>query len=182
MKKGKNMIDEMIYDCHIEIEETKATEEAEEIPNVKKCSIAYCCQADRKHNRCGGTQTCRTTWERYKAIVNPEWHHVNLNTLANLDFDMLDEKRKTYLSAYRDLKQTLSYLRKCKTQDTYDTCFIRYTRRKNMLYDEDKISYAMWKYIDRKLSMQNVESGVWASKCEDATGHHESRRYNKSRA
>lgn len=196
----KNLIDEMIYDCHIEIEEveetkateeleeTKATEEAEEtkateeIPNVKKCSIAYCCQADRKHNRCGGTQTCRTTWERYKAIVNPEWHHVSLNTLANLDFDMLDEKRKTYLSAYRDLKQTLSYLRKCKTQDTYDTCFIRYTRRKNMLYDEDKISYAMWKYIERKLSMQNVESGVWASRCEDATGHHESRRYNKSRA
>lgn len=187
----KNLIDEMIYDCHIEIEEveeTKATEEAEEtkateeIPNVKKCSIAYCCLADRKHNKCGGTQTCRTTWERYKAIVNPEWHHVSLNTLANLDFDMLDEKRKTYLSAYRDLKQTLSYLRKCKTQDTYDTCFIRYTRRKNMLYDEDKISYAMWKYIERKLSMQNVESGVWASKCEDATGHQESRRYNKSRA
>ena len=196
----KNLIDEMIYDCHIEIEEveetkateeveeTKATEEAEEtkateeIPNGKKCTIAYCCLADRKHNKCGGTQTCRTTWERYKAIVNPEWHHVSLNTLANLDFDMLDEKRQTYLSAYRDLKQTLSYLRKCKTQDTYDICFIRYTRRKNMLWAEGKISDAMWKYIERKLSMQNVESGVWASKCEDATGHHESRRYNKSRA
>lgn len=206
----KNLIDEMIYDCHIEIEEAtedldeyediienedldeiienenleeaEETKATEEIPNGKKCTIAYCCLADRKHNKCGGTQTCRTTWERYKAIVNPEWHHVSLNTLTNLDFDMLDEKRKTYLSAYRDLKQTLSYLRKCKTQDTYDTCFIRYTRRKNMLYDEDKISYAMWKYIERKLSMQNVESGVWVSKCEDATGHHESRRYNKSRA
>ena len=116
------------------------------------------------------------------AIMNPEWHHVSLATLANLDFDMLDEKRQIYLSAYRDLKQTLSYLRKCKTQDTYDTCFIRYTRRKNLLWAEGKISDAMWKYIERKLSMQNVESGVWASKCEDATGHHESRRYNKSRA
>lgn len=116
------------------------------------------------------------------AIMNPEWHHVSLATLANLDFDMLDEKRQIYLTAYRDLQQTLSYLRKCKTQDTYDTCFIRYTRRKNMLYDEDKISYAMWKYVGVKLSMQNVESGVWASSCEDATGHHESRRYNKSRA
>lgn len=116
------------------------------------------------------------------AIMNPEWHHVSLATLANLDFDMLDEKRQIYLSAYRDLKQTLSYLRKCKAQDTYDTCFIRYTRRKNMLWAEGEISDAMWKYIERKLSMQNVESGVWASKCEDATGHHESRRYNKSRA
>lgn len=142
----------------------------------------FCCPADRQGNRCGGEQWCKETWKRYKAIINPEWHHVSLNTLANLDFDMLDEKRQIYLSAYRDLKQTLSYLRKCKTQDTYDTCFIRYTRRKNMLWAEGKISDAMWKYIERKLSMQNVESGVWASKCEDATGHHESRRYNKSRA
>ena len=133
-----------------------------------------------------GYQTIATTCcmfdSLYKARKNPEWHHVSLNTLANLDFDMLDEKRQTYFTAYRDLKQTLSYLRKCKTQDTYDTCFIRYTRRKNMLWAEGKISDAMWKWIERKLSMQNVESGVWASKCEDATGHHESRRYNKSRA
>jgi hypothetical protein len=142
----------------------------------------FCCPADRQGNRCGGEQWCKETWKRYEAIINPEWHHVSLNTLANLDFDMLDEKRQIYLTAYRDLQQTLSYLRKCKTQDTYDTCFIRYTRRKNMLYDEDKISYAMWKYVGVKLSMQNVESGVWASSCEDATGHHESRRYNKSRA
>ena len=126
--------------------------------------------------------TCCMFDSLYKARKNPEWHHVSLNTLANIDFDMLDEKRQTYLTAYRDLKQTLSYLRKCKTQDTYDTCFIYYTRRKNMLWAEGKISDAMWKYIERKLSMQNVESGVWASKCEDATGHHESRRYNKSRA
>ena len=142
----------------------------------------FCCPADRKGNECKGKETCGKTWKRYEAIINPEWHHVSLNTLANLDFDMLDEKRQIYLTAYRDLQQTLSYLRKCKTQDTYDTCFIRYTRRKNMLYDEDKISYAMWKYVGVKLSMQNVESGVWASSCEDATGHHESRRYNKSRA
>lgn len=173
-------LDEIIENENLdEAEETKTTEE---IPNDKKCTLSYCCPADRKYNRCGGTRTCRTTWERYKAIVNPEWHHVSLDTLANLDFDMLDEKRQIYLSAYRDLKQTLSYLRKCKTQDTYDICFIRYTRRKNMLWDEGKISDAMWKYIEVKLSMQNVESGVWASKCEDATGHHESRRYNKSRA
>lgn len=153
---------------------------------VHKCKMYnngyYGCPADRQGNRCCGEKWCAETWKRYEAIINPEWHHVSLNTLANIDFDMLDEKRQIYLSAYRDLKQTLSYLRKCKTQDTYDTCFIRYTRRKNLLYAEGKISDAMWKYIERKLSMQNVESGTWASKCEDATGHHESRRYNKSRA
>lgn len=155
--------------------------------NLKKVpkfdtSICHFCPADRQGNRCCCEKWCAETWKRYEAIINLEWHHVSLNTLANLDFDMLDEKRQTYFTAYRDLKQTLSYLRKCKTQDTYDTCFIRYTRRKNMLWAEGKISDAMWKWIERKLSMQNVESGVWASKCEDATGHHESRRYNKSRA
>lgn len=31
------------------------------------------------------------------------------------------------------------------------------------------------------LCMQNVESGVWPSDCEDAMGYHKSRRYNKSR-
>ena len=142
----------------------------------------FCCPANRIGNRCCGEKWCAETWKRYEAIIKPEWHHVSLTTLANLDFDMLDEKRQIYLSAYRDLKQTLSYLRKCKTQDTYDKCFIRYIRRKSMLWVEGKISDAMRKYIERHLSMQNVESGVLASKCEDATGHHESRRYNKTRA
>lgn len=141
----------------------------------------FCCPADRQGNRCGGEKWCKETWKRYEAIIKPEWHNVSLTTLANIDFDMLDEKRQTYLTAFRDLQKTLSYLRKCKTQDTYDTCFIRYIRRKNMLWAEGKISNAMWKFIEAKLSMQNVESGVWASKCEEATGYHESRRYNKSR-
>ena len=141
----------------------------------------FCCPADRQGNRCGGKEWCKVTWKRYEAIIKPEWHNVSLATLANLDINMLDEKRQTYLSAFRDLQQTLSYLRKCKTQDTYDTCYIRYIKKKNVIFAENKISYAMYRYIDAKLSMQNVESGVWASKCEDATGYHESRRYNKSR-
>lgn len=29
------------------------------------------------------------------AIINPEWHHVSLATLANIDNDMLDEKDAT---------------------------------------------------------------------------------------
>ena len=147
-----------------------------------RMDICRTCPADRQGNRCCGKEWCKETWKRYEAIIKPEWHNVSLATLANIDFDMLDEKRQTYLTAFRDLQKTLSYLRKCKTQDTYDTCFIRYIRRKkNMLWAEGKISNAMRKFIEAKLSMQNVESGVWASKCEEAAGYHESRRYNKSR-
>lgn len=184
----KNLIDEMIYDCHIEIEEveeTKATEEAEEtkateeIPNVKKCSIAYCCQADRKHNRCGGTQTCRTTWKRYKAIINPEWHHVSLATLANIDFDMLDKKRQVYLKAHRELKRTLADLSKCKTGHTYEARARKFMRDMLSQYYDNEISYAMRKYLDLQLSMSNVVNGVWSSYVEPAMGLHESRRYSR---
>lgn len=149
----------------------------EEMRN-NKC---FCCLADRQGNRCMGKEFCNETWNRYNAIVNPKWHHVSLATLANIDFDMIDKKRKVYLAVYRELQQTLSYLQKCKSQDTYDTCFIRYIKRINVIYANGKISNAMFNFIKVKLSMQNVESGVWSSDCEDATGYCKSRRYNKSR-
>ena len=202
----KNLIDEMIYDCHIEIEEAtedldeyediienedldeiienenleeaEETKATEEIPNVKKCSIAYWCLADRKHNKCGGTQTCRTTWERYKAIVNPEWHHVSLNTLANLDFDMLDEKRQLYLKLYRELKELIQDLHKCKSGRAYERRLAKMYIRNAELFDENKISHDYINYVTRKISMCNVECGLWTSLVEEATGLHKSRRYN----
>lgn len=147
--------------------------------NYNKC---FCCPADRQGNRCGGEQWCKETWKRYQAIINPEWHHVSLNTLANLDFDMLDEKRQRYFTVYRELQETLTRLRKCKTLESYDNCLTRLMRRKNVMWARGEISNAMWHYIEAKLSMQNVESGVWGSYNEKATGYHKSRRYNKSRA
>lgn len=141
-----------------------------------------CCQADRKGNECKGKETCGKTWKRFEAMAKPEWHHVSLNTLANIDFDMLDEKRQIYFTVYRDLQETLSHLRKCKTVNTYSACYNRFVKRLNVMWGKSKITNAMYKYIETKLSMQNVESGLWSSAWEAATGSHESRRYNKSRA
>lgn len=126
--------------------------------------------------------TCCMFDSLYKARKNPEWHHVSLNTLANIDFDMLDEKRQIYFTVYRDLQETLSHLRKCKTVNTYSACYNRFVKRLNVMWGKSKITNAMYKYIEAKLSMQNVESGLWSSAWEAATGSHESRRYNKSRA
>ena len=91
------------------------------------------------------------------------------------------EKRQTYLSVYRDLQQTLDYLRKCKTLRTYDICIARYIRKVRMVYTEKKISKTMLHFIESKISMQNVESGIWSSEYEWSTGFHKSRRYNKNR-
>ena len=142
----------------------------------------FCCPADRPGNRCCGEKWCAETWKRYEAIINPEWHHVSLSTLANLDFDMLKEKQQRYLTVYRELEETLARLRKCKTVESYDNCFIRFMRRINVMRARGEISNEMRYFIESKLSMQNVESGVWASYNEKATGYHESRRYNRNRA
>lgn len=91
------------------------------------------------------------------------------------------EKRQTYLSVYRDLQQILTYLRKCKSPRTYDICIGRYIRKSRKMYSENKISKSMLYFIESKISMQNAESGIWASEYERATGYHPSRRYNKSR-
>lgn len=91
------------------------------------------------------------------------------------------EKWNTYLSVYRDLQRTLTYLRKCKTPRTYDICVGRYIRKFRKMYAEKKISKSMLYFIGLKISMQNAESGIWASEYEQSTGYHKSRRYNKNR-
>ena len=97
------------------------------------------------------------------------------------DYNTLDEKRQTYLSLYRDLQQTLTYTRKCKTPRTYDICIGRYIRKLRKMYAEKKISKSMLYFVESKISMQNAESGIWASEYERAAGCYKSRRYNKNR-
>jgi hypothetical protein len=138
----------------------------------------FCCLADRKGNECKGKKTCGKTWKRYEAIINPEWHHVNLNTLANLDFDMLDEKRQLYLKLYRELKELIQDLHKCKSGRAYEKRLQKLYIRNAELLDENKISHDYINYVTRKISMCNVECGLWTSLVEEATGLYKSRRYN----
>lgn len=138
----------------------------------------YGCPADRKGNRCCGEKWCAETWKRYEAIINPEWHHVSLNTLANLDIDMLDEKRQLYLKLYRELKELIQDLHKCKSGRAYERRLAKMYIRNAELFDENKISHDYINYVTRKISMCNVECGLWTSLVEEATGLHKSRRYN----
>lgn len=138
----------------------------------------FCCLADRKGNECKGKETCGKTWKRYEAIIKPEWHNVSLNTLANLDFDMLDEKRQLYLQLYRELNELITDLHKCKSVRAYERRLAKMYIRNAELLEENKVSYDYIDYVTRKISMCNVECGLWTSKVEEATGLHKSRRYN----
>ena len=73
---------------------------------------------------------CESVHKQMKAINNPNWHTVRLATVNSSDFFRLTEKLKLYISTYRELKQTLSYLRKCKSINTYDSCYVRYIKNK----------------------------------------------------
>ena len=139
----------------------------------------FCCPADRSGNRCCGEKWCAETWIRYEAITNPEWHHVSLATLANLDFNTLDRKRQVYLKAHRELKRTLADLSKCKTGHTYEARARKFFRDMKSKYYRNVISHEMLKYLDLQISMSNVINGVWSSYVEPATGLHESRRYSR---
>lgn len=112
-----------------------------------------------------------------KAIMNPEWHHVSLATLSNIDINMLDEKRQRYFKIYQELIKTIQDLHKCKTAATYE---IRWWRFKQAITDDILYSGTtlyMTRYLDLKISMCNVECGLWASSDEKATGLKKSRRY-----
>lgn len=111
------------------------------------------------------------------AIMNPEWHHVSLATLSNIDINMLDEKRQRYFKIYQELIKTIQDLHKCKTAATYE---IRWWRFKQAITDDILYSGTtlyMTRYLDLKISMCNVECGLWASSDEKATGFKKSRRY-----
>jgi hypothetical protein len=241
----KNLIDEMIYDCHIEIEEveeTKATEEVEEtkatedyneyeeildskestehdrikylmdthslVPHVTinshcmetvlymeelltqrygntiahKCKMYnngyYGCPADRQGNRCCGEKWCAETWKRYEAIINPEWHHVSLNTLANLDFDMLDTKRQKYMTIYKLARNTIKSMYKCKSITQYRSLTNRLITYVHSAYRHDRCAIALVQYVRAKIADVNVNCNIQSSVESEEFGYHESRRYN----
>lgn len=114
------------------------------------------------------------------AIINPEWHHVSMATLANIDNDKLDEKRQRYFKIYKELIKTVSDLHKCKTAATYQ---IRWRKFKQVIADD--IYYRgttlyMTRFLDAKISMCNVQCGLWPSVNEKATSFIKSRRYSST--
>ena len=156
-------------------------------PNQNTCCIVSPfahCNYNYKSDSCikahkNFIHDCEQVHKQMKAKSNPEWHHVSLATLANIDFNMLDKKRQVYLKVRCELKRTLADLSKCKTGHTYEARARKFMHDMISQYYDNEISYAMRKYLDLQLSMSNVINGVWSSYDEPAMGLHESRRYSR---
>lgn len=166
---------------------TAKIENINHCPNQNTCCIVspfVHCNYNYKSDNCikahkNFIHHCEQVHKQMKAKNNPEWHHVSLDTLANIDFDMLDEKRKVYLSFYKKWQEVRKNLRRCSCGYSYDRCRNVFRRSLTIALDKKKISKELVNYFGRQISMVNVECGVWSSAVEEATGQHESRKYNR---
>lgn len=109
------------------------------------------CPAARKGNYCAGRYYCEQTWKRYSAIINPEWHHVSIATLANIDFDMLDEKRKLVFDINQILKDGIRNLYKCENYISFEVLEIYVIIKCDELIRRNRLKAFWFSYIERQL-------------------------------
>lgn len=128
-------------------------------PNQNTCCIVspfVHCNYNYKSDSCikahkNFIHECEQVHKQMKAISNPEWHHVRLATLANIDFDMLDEKRKLVRNINQILKDGIRYLYKCENHIAYEA-LKRYVMRKcNELIRHNRLKAFWFSYIARQL-------------------------------
>ena len=165
----------------MEVKQNLNTEFGKEIsktPLVLDVMQCMMCKADRQGNRCGGKEWCNETWKRYATIINPEWHHVSLATLANIDRDMLDEKRQCYMYLYHLLKDFRKYAVEISRREVYFDLVRNVTKDIQQMYFNNKISIKAYNYASRHIELVSVEKNYFQSKSEQAFGYKESKRYS----
>lgn len=149
-----------------------------------KCKMynnsCYGCPADREGNRCGGKQWCKQTWKRYGAIVNPNWHHVSLPTLANIDNDMLDEKRRHYMKVYRMTANAINSIYKCTKLTSIDKLRTNLIQTVRTMAKNEKIEWALVQYVKAKIDNCYLVNGLQSSFYSTTYGCNKSRSYTKT--
>lgn len=144
----ESITDTIIADDAIAYQTAKVTKTKHSVLEVMQCMM---CPADREGNRCCGKKWCKQTWKRYDAIVNPEWHHVSLATLANIDFDMLDEKRKLVFDINQILKDGIRNLYKCENHISFEVLERYVIRKCDELIRHNRLKAFWFSYIARQL-------------------------------
>lgn len=124
------------------------------------------------------TRCLRKNTENYlKAAKNPNWHHVSLRTLANIDNDMLDEKRQLYMHVYNLLKDFRKYAFEISRREVYFDLVRNVIKVIQQGYFNNKISIKAYNYACRHIESVSVEKNYFTSNGEQAFGYKESKRY-----
>lgn len=96
-------------------------------------------------------QYCEQVHKQLKAKHKPEWHHVRLATLANIDFDRLDEKRKLVCNINQILKDGIRNLYKCENHISFEVLERYVVRKCDELIRHNHLKAFWFSYIARQL-------------------------------
>lgn len=86
-----------------------------------------------------------------KAIQNPNWHHVSLKTLANIDLDKLDEKHKLVRDINQILKDGIRNLYKCENHISFEVLERYVIRKCDELIRRNRLKVFWFSYIAQQL-------------------------------
>lgn len=127
-----------------------------------------------------GDKAIQRMLDRYEAIINPEWHHVSLATLANIDNDMLDEKRRHYMKVYRMTANVINSIYKCNKLTSIDKLRTNLIQTVRTMAKNEKIEWALVQYVKAKIDNCYLVNGLQSSFYSKTYGHNKSRSYTKT--
>lgn len=128
-------------------------------PNQNTCCIVspfVHCNYNYKSDSCikahkNFIHDCEQVHKQMKAKSNPEWHHVSIATLANIDFDMIDEKRKLVCNINQILKDGIRNLYKCENHISFEVLERYVIRKCYELIRHNRLKEFWFSYIARQL-------------------------------
>lgn len=128
-------------------------------PNQNTCCIVspfVHCDYNYKSEECikahkNFNHYCEQVHKQLKAKHKPEWHHVRLATLANIDFDRLDEKRKLVRNINQILKDGIRNLYKCENHIAFEALERDVIRKCNELIRRNHLKAFWFSYIAQQL-------------------------------
>lgn len=118
--------------------------------------------------------------KQMKARSNPEWHHVSLKTLANIDYDMLDEKRRLYMKVYRMTVNVTNTIYKCNRFSSIDNLRTNLLQTVRNMAKNGVIEWALVEYVKAKLDNCYLVKGLSSSIMAKTYNYNESRSYTKT--
>lgn len=138
---------------------TEKIENINHCPNQNTCCIVspfVHCNYNYKSDSCikahnNFLSDCEQVHKQMKAKSNPEWHHVSLATLANIDFDMLDEKCKLVLDINQILKDGIRNLYKCENHISFEVLERYVIRKCDELIRHNRLKAFWFSYIAKQL-------------------------------
>lgn len=123
---------------------------------------------------------CEQVHKQMKARSNPEWHHVNLETLRNIDFGMIDEKRRCYIKVYRMTVNIINAMYKCNKLSSIDSLRRRLISKVEKMWAQKVITYSLVQYVKAKVDNCYLVTGLLSSIYASSYSYKPSRTYKKT--